>query len=115
MSAVPGPSPRGRRLPGSVGARGVPLIEGIGRAIPRWGRGDAPLFAGPIIAREVLTAPRPPRFYVARAAYAGLLFILMWTAWQALVGWREVREIGTLARFGGIIFHVFVLLPLKRI
>jgi ABC-type Na+ efflux pump permease subunit len=70
------------------------------------------LFAGPIIAREVRTAPRPPRFYVARAAYAGLFFLLMWTAWQALIGWREVREIGTLARFGGILFRVFVLLQL---
>lgn len=70
------------------------------------------MFAGPIIAREVLTAPRPLRFYVARGSYAGLLFILMWTAWQALVGWREVREIGTLARFGEVLFQVFVLLQL---
>src|ERR1035437_2315825 len=30
------------------------------------------LFAGPIIAREVITAPRPIRFYLARAAYVGL-------------------------------------------
>jgi hypothetical protein len=70
------------------------------------------LFAGPIIAREVLTAPRPSRYYVARAAFAGLLFILMWTAWQSLVGWREVREVGTLARFGGILFMMFSMLQL---
>ncbi len=59
------------------------------------------MFAGPIIAREVLTAPRPLRFYVARASYVGLLFILMWTAWQSLIGWRIVREFGVIARFGG--------------
>jgi len=70
------------------------------------------LFAGPIIAREVLTAPRPSRYYIARAAFAGLLFILMWTAWQSLVGWREVRELGTLARFGGILFMMFSMLQL---
>jgi hypothetical protein len=49
---------------------------------------------------------------VARAAFAGLLFILMWTAWQSLVGWRDVREVGTLARFGIILFQIFVLLQL---
>lgn len=70
------------------------------------------MFAGPIIAREVLTAPRPVRFYVARASYAGLLFILMWTAWQVLVGWQDVSEIGVVARFGGILFQMFVLLQL---
>jgi ABC-type Na+ efflux pump permease subunit len=70
------------------------------------------LFAGPIIAREVLTAPRPLRFYVARASYVGLLFILMWTIWQSLIGWREVREFGVIARFAGILFQFFVLIQL---
>jgi ABC-type Na+ efflux pump permease subunit len=70
------------------------------------------LFAGPIIAREVLTAPRPLRFYATRATYAGLMFILMWTAWQTLVGWREVREIGVLARFGSILYLMFAALQL---
>jgi hypothetical protein len=70
------------------------------------------LFAGPIIAREVLTSPRPLRFYVARASYAGLLFILMWTAWQSLIGWQEVRDVGLIARFGGILFSFFVLVQL---
>ena len=70
------------------------------------------MFAGPIIAREVLTAPRPVRFYVARASYVGLMFILMWTAWQSLVGWNDVSEVGIIARFGGILFQLFVLLQL---
>jgi ABC-type transport system involved in multi-copper enzyme maturation permease subunit len=70
------------------------------------------LFAGPIIAREVITSPRPIRFYVARAAYVGILFILMWTAWQSLIGWREVREFGVLARFGSLLFQLFVLIQL---
>lgn len=73
------------------------------------------LFAGPIIAREVLTSPRPLRFYVVRAAFAAGMFILMWTAWQALVGWREVREVGTLARFGGILYLLFSMLQLTLI
>jgi len=70
------------------------------------------LFAGPIIAREVLTAPRPSRFYVARASYVGLLFILMWTAWQSLIGWKDVTEVGVVAHFGGILFRLFVLVQL---
>ena len=70
------------------------------------------MFAGPIIAREILTAPRPARFYVARASYAGLLFILMWTAWQVLIGWRDTTEIGLVARFGAVLFQMFALLQL---
>src|SRR3954464_13905758 len=91
---------------------GESFIKGIGLPIPGLGIGDVPLFAGPIIAREVLTAPRPPRFYVARAAYVGLLFVLMWTSWQVLIGFREVREFGVIARFGGILFQIFVLVQL---
>ena len=74
--------------------------------------GVSPLFAGPIIAREFLTAPRPIRFYVTRAAFAAGTFILMWTAWQSLVGWREVSEIGVLARFGAILYLLVALLQL---
>jgi ABC-type Na+ efflux pump permease subunit len=36
----------------------------------------------------------------------------MWTAWQSLIGWREVRDIGTLARFGAILFAIFVFMQL---
>ena len=70
------------------------------------------MFAGPIIAREVLTAPRPARFYVVRAAYVGLLFVIMWTAWQSLIGWRDVQEFGLMARFGSELYFIFALLQL---
>jgi ABC-type Na+ efflux pump permease subunit len=70
------------------------------------------LFAGPIIAREVITAPRPLIFYVARASYVGLLFILMWTAWQSRVGFAEVSELGLIAYFGHLLFRWFVVFQL---
>ena len=70
------------------------------------------MFAGPIIAREVITAPRPLLFYVARASYVGLLFILMWTAWQSRVGFAQVSEIGIIAYFGHLLFRWFVLFQL---
>ncbi len=70
------------------------------------------MFAGPIIAREVTTSPRPIRYYVTRAAYAGLFFIVMWTAWQSLVGWEDIRDIGLIARFGGVLFQFFVVVQL---
>ena len=70
------------------------------------------MFGGPIITREFLTAPRPLRFYVLRAAFATAMFILMWTAWQLLIGWREVQEFGTLARFGSVLYLLFSLLQL---
>lgn len=73
------------------------------------------LFAGPIIAREVRTAPRALRYHVVRTGYVGVLFVLMWTAWQSLIGYREVRDLGVLARFGGILFQVISLLQLTLI
>ncbi len=51
-------------------------------------------------------------FYVARASYVGLLFILMWTAWQSRVGFAEVSEVGVIAYFGHLLFRWFVLFQL---
>jgi ABC-type Na+ efflux pump permease subunit len=70
------------------------------------------LFAGPIIAREVLTAPRPLRYYMWRASFVCFLFILLWTAWQSIVGWQNVIEVGVLARFGAVIYWMFAMLQL---
>ena len=42
----------------------------------------------------------------------GLLFVLMWTAWQVLIGFREVQEFGVIARFGVMLFQIFVLVQL---
>ncbi len=71
-----------------IGEVGASRPISFGRSCVRIDGGIA-LFAGPIIARELLTAPRPPRYYATRALSAGLLFILMWTAWQNLIGWRK--------------------------
>jgi ABC-type Na+ efflux pump permease subunit len=70
------------------------------------------LFAGPIIAREVLTAPRPLRYYLARASFSCLLFMLMWTAWQSIIGWQMIHELGILARFGELLYLIFAMLQL---
>ncbi len=70
------------------------------------------MFAGPIIAREVLTAPRPVRYYLWRASFVCFLFILLWTAWQSFIGWEVVRELGVLARFGAILYWLFAMLQL---
>jgi ABC-type transport system involved in multi-copper enzyme maturation permease subunit len=70
------------------------------------------LFAGPIIAREVVTTPRPFRYYLWRASFSCVLFILLWTAWQSVIGWQDVREVGILARFGGILYGMFAMLQL---
>src|SRR5271155_108453 len=74
--------------------------------------GGQSLFAGPIIAREVMTAPRPLRYYLWRASFSCFLFILLWTAWQQIMGWQDVRELGVMARFGGILYVMFALIQL---
>lgn len=73
------------------------------------------MFAGPIIAREVLTAPRSILFYLARVCSVGILFVLLWTTWQVLIGWNEVNEFGVIARFGSEIFRIFAVLQLTLI
>ena len=49
---------------------------------------------------------------VARASYVGLLFTLMWTAWQSLVGLTDVSEVGVIAYFGHLLFLLFALFQL---
>jgi ABC-type transport system involved in multi-copper enzyme maturation permease subunit len=73
------------------------------------------LFAGPIFSREALTSPRQLKHYLIRSGYAAALFILMYTAGQATFGWQEVRNIGDIARFGGLIFQVFSLVQLSLV
>lgn len=70
------------------------------------------MFAGPIIAREVLTAPRSPRYYLWRVSFSCFLFVVMWTAWQSLIGWRQVTEFGIMARFGSVLYGMFAVLQL---
>jgi ABC-type Na+ efflux pump permease subunit len=101
----------GRRIPARVIAerlhpdRDLPTLSIV--AV-----GGSSLFAGPIIAREVLTAPRPMRYYLGRASFSCFLFILMWTAWQSIIGWQTIRELGVLSRFGGILYWMFAMLQL---
>lgn len=73
------------------------------------------MFAGPIIAREVLTAPRSVWFYLVRTLCVSALFVLMWTAWQSLIGYREVHEFGVIARFGGELYRIFAILQLTLV
>jgi hypothetical protein len=47
-----------------------------------------------------------------RASFSCALFILLWTAWQSIIGWQDVRELGVLARFGGVLYVMFALLQL---
>ena len=71
------------------------------------------MFAGPIIARELITTPRPFRYYLWRGSFSCVLFILLWTAWQSIIGWQDVREVGVLARFGGVLYGMFAMLQLS--
>ncbi|MEX0704747.1 MAG: ABC transporter permease [Planctomycetales bacterium] len=70
------------------------------------------MLAGPIFSREALTAPRQLRHYLIRSGYVAVLFVLMYTAAQATFGWQAVRNLGDLARFGGLVFQVFALVQL---
>lgn len=70
------------------------------------------MLVGPVFTREIVTAPRRARLYLARAAYASALLILLTTAWQVLAGTQEVRNLGDLARFGAGVFQILAPLQL---
>lgn len=69
------------------------------------------MLVGPVFSREMMTAPRRPRLYVLRAVYAAALVIVICTAWLAFAGTQVVRNVGDLARFGGLVFQI--LAPLQ--
>lgn len=70
------------------------------------------MLVGPVFTRELVTAPRRPRLYVLRAIYAAAMLVLMSTAWLVLAGTQVVRNLGDLARFGGIVFQILAPLQL---
>ena len=73
------------------------------------------MLAGPIFTREATTAPRQLRHFLVRAGYVAALFVLMYTADQAVFGWQQVRNIGDTARFGSLLFEIFSLVQLPLV
>ncbi len=64
------------------------------------------MFIGPVFTREIVTTPRRPRLYVARAAYVAGLLVLVCTAWLLLAGTQVIRNVGDMARFGAMLFQI---------
>jgi ABC-type transport system involved in multi-copper enzyme maturation permease subunit len=73
------------------------------------------LFAGPIFSREALTSPRQLKHFLIRSGYVAALFVLMYTAAQAMFGWQTVRSVGDIARFGSLVFQIFCLVQLSLV
>lgn len=71
--------------------------------------------AGPILLRDLLTTPRRPRHYVMRGLYAGLLFILLATAWQAILGFQQFQPLADVALFNANIFPLFAYVQLALV
>src|SRR5690606_11316793 len=62
------------------------------------------LIVGPVLSREVATAPRDWRLYFLRALYVGALFGLVATAWLILLSAQPVRSLAASSRFGSMAF-----------
>ena len=71
------------------------------------------MFAGPIFSREALTSPRQLGHFLIRSGYVAALFVLMYTAGQAMFGWQQVRSMADVARFGSLIFQIFSIVQLS--
>ena len=70
------------------------------------------MLISPVFARELVTAPRRPKHYVARGVYVAALLMLMGTAWLVLAGSQTIRNYGDLARFGAMLFQILAPLQL---
>lgn len=70
------------------------------------------MFAGPIFAREALTAPRRLRHYLLRSGYVAFLLVLMYTIRQATIGFQDTKFSGDIATYGNLVFTVLTLLQL---
>ena len=73
------------------------------------------MFAGPIFSREALTSPRQLKHFLIRSGYVAALFVLMYTAMQAMFGWQQVRSFGDVARFGSLVFQIFCIVQLSLV
>lgn len=74
------------------------------------------MFAGPIFNREVLTQPRHLSHYVARSGYVGLLFVLIYTAYQTTIGgFQDKLSLAELSDFGGLIFAILAFVQLTLV
>ncbi|MEQ9406235.1 MAG: ABC transporter permease [Fuerstiella sp.] len=70
------------------------------------------MFAGPILVREALTAPRRFRHYLLRSGYVAFLLVLMYTIRQATIGFQDTKFSGDIATYSNLVFSVFALLQL---
>ena len=50
-----------------------------------------------------------------RSGYVAALFVLMYTAGQAMFGWQQVRSMGDVARFGSLVFQIFCIVQLSLV
>lgn len=71
------------------------------------------MLAGPIFAREWLTAPRQLKHYLIRAGYIAAFIVLMYTAGHATFGFQPARNVGDVARFGKFVFGLFAVVQLS--
>ncbi len=68
--------------------------------------------AGPIFAREAMTAPRRLRHYLMRSGFVAGLLVLFYSIRQATIGFQDVQFAGDVANFSSLVFQVFSLLQL---
>ncbi|MBA3314190.1 MAG: ABC transporter permease [Planctomycetaceae bacterium] len=70
------------------------------------------MLTGPIFRREALTAPRSFRHFAIRSGSVLALFVLMYTADKAVLGFGAAGSLGASARFGALLFQIFSLVEL---
>ncbi len=70
------------------------------------------MFVGPVFTRQAAIAPRRVWFFAARTLFVAVLFGIVLTSWQLLVGSQRVENLGDLAWFGAAVTQILAPLQL---
>ena len=73
------------------------------------------MFAGPLVIRELITAPRSAKHFVLRAGYIFALCVLIYTGAQVTKGNVPLTSVGDIAQFGTFIFRLICFVQLAII
>ncbi|MDR2344764.1 MAG: ABC transporter permease subunit [Planctomycetaceae bacterium] len=63
------------------------------------------MIIGPVFTRELTIVPRRDWTYIARGIYAGVMLLLISTAWLVISGTQLITDPGDFARFGTMLFQ----------
>jgi ABC-type Na+ efflux pump permease subunit len=61
---------------------------------------------GALFVRQAATMPRQEKHFLGRVLFAGVMLVLIYTAWLLITGVQPMTSIGDMATFGSLVFRI---------